>query len=104
MTTLPIQLKLRILWFKDCLGLAIDQKSTQQTYPLTSYYLWPRTEAWEQLKLELDLRPWLPNEDKVQILNLTTEIMNYWRENRKIKSIESVSKRFCDVNFVEIQN
>jgi len=103
MTTIPIKLKLRVLWFKDCLGLAIDQQGVNQAYPLTPYYIWPRTEAWEQLKLELDSRPWLPNANKVLILNLTTEVMNSWREYRKLES-PKLSPRFHDINFVEIQN
>ena len=48
------QLKLNVIWVKNFLGFAVDQTIEKTSYPLTSYYLWPRTEAWEQLKLELD--------------------------------------------------
>ena len=64
------QLKLKIIWFKDFLGLAIDQVDFNQRYSLTPYYFWPKTEAWEQLKLELDSKGWLPEKEKVLILNL----------------------------------
>jgi len=47
------QLKLKVLWLKNVLCLAIDQTVIKQSYPLTQYYFWPRTEAWDQLKLEL---------------------------------------------------
>ena len=64
-----MQLKLRVFWFNDFLGLAIDQKSINHLSPLTPYYIWPRTEAWEQQKVELDLKTWISKEDKVSILN-----------------------------------
>jgi len=99
-----MQLKLRVFWFKDFLGLAIDQKSINHLSPLTPYYIWPRTEAWEQLKVELDLKTWISKEDKVSILNLTTEIINYWKENRGVESLEKAQARFCKINFVEFQN
>ena len=45
-------LRLKVLWLKNCLGLSIDQVSLKSQLPITFYYFWPRTEAWEQLKLE----------------------------------------------------
>lgn len=101
---LLIQLKLKVLWFKESLGLAIDQELCNQVYPLTSYYMWPKTEAWEQLKLELDSRPWLTKEKKVQVLNLSTEIMNYWKEHQKVESTKQFSSYFQKINFVNIKN
>ena len=99
-----IQLKLKVLWFRESLGLAIDQECGTHFYPLTSYYIWPKTEAWEQLKLELDSRPWLPKEKKIQVLNLSTEIMNYWKEKRKVKSKKQLSFYFQTINFVNIKD
>jgi len=103
MTVLFIQLKLRVLWFKEFLGLAIDQEFGNQLYPLTEYYMWPKTEAWEQLKLELDSRPWLTKEKKVQVLNLTTEIMNYWSKQRNVSSPEQCAFYFDRVNFINLK-
>ena len=57
-------LKLKVTWFKNFLGLAIDQVSLNQKYFLTSYYFWPKTDAWEQLKSELDAKPWLTTREK----------------------------------------
>ena len=62
------KLRLKIVWFKDFLGLAIDQVSLKREYSLTPYYFWPKTEAWEQLKLELDSKLWLTQVEKVEIL------------------------------------
>jgi 30S ribosomal protein 3 len=49
------KLKLRVVWCRNFLGLAINQRNLKREYSLTCYYFWPKTEAWEQLKLELIL-------------------------------------------------
>ena len=56
------RLKLKAVWGKNFLGLAIDQVNDIYNLPITTYYFWPRTEAWEQLKLELDSKLWLNKE------------------------------------------
>jgi len=97
---MSLKLNLKIIWFNEFLGLAIDQIFEKHTYPLTSYYIWPRTDAWEQLKLELNSRKWLSKEEKIKILNNVTEITNYWHENRSLGSMEKLSSRFVDISFV----
>jgi 30S ribosomal protein 3 len=97
-----VRLELKILWAKNFLGLAIDQVGTRHNLPITSYYFWPKTEAWEQLKLELGLKPWVEEKEKVMILNLAAEVMNFWRANRNTEMVETVMTRFSDANFVKI--
>jgi 30S ribosomal protein 3 len=84
------QLKLKIVWFKNFLGLAIEQVILNQHYSLTPYYFWPKTEAWEQLKLELDSKLWLTQEEKVRILKVIGDVMNYWLSNRSTKTIKDL--------------
>ena len=98
------QLKLRVLWFRDFLGLGINQVTLEQQYPITSYYFWPRTEAWEQLKSELDSKTWLSKTEKVEILNLTTDIINYWRQYRNTENSQNVEKDFFEADFLDLQN
>ena len=98
------KVKLKVLWLKDFLGLGIDQIMGEQKYPLTPYYFWPRTDAWEQLKSELDSKPWLENKSKIKILNLTVDIMNHLGEYRNTESIENVKKGFFDVDFFDLEN
>ena len=43
-----LQLQLKVVWLKDFLGLAIDNVILDQSYSLTPYYFWPKTEALEQ--------------------------------------------------------
>jgi 30S ribosomal protein 3 len=95
-------LELKILWAKNFLGLSIDQVSTRHNLPITNYYFWPKTEAWEQLKIELGLKPWVEEKEKIKILNLAAEVMNFWRANRNTETVETVITRFSDANFVKI--
>ena len=97
-----MQLELKILWSNNFLGLAIDQVSTKCTLPITSYYFWPKTEAWEQLKIELAFKPWVKDKEKVKILNSAAEVMNFWRANRNTETLENVMAHFSDVHFVKI--
>ena len=96
------QLKLKVLWLKNVLGLAIDQTVIKQSYPLTQYYFWPRTEAWDQLKLELDSKPWLSEKEKIIILNLATDIITHWRTNRNTEEVEDTAKKFSAAVFVDL--
>ena len=91
------KVKLKIGWFKDTLGLAIDQVGLNQSYSLTPYYFWPKTEAWEQLKLELDSKLWLSKKEKVTILENVRKIMSYWLLNRDIKTADELNDIFNDI-------
>ena len=96
------KLKLKVLWLKNVLGLAIDQTVIEQSYPLTQYYFWPRTEAWDQLKLELDSKPWLSEKEKISTLNLATDIISHWRTNRNTDAVQKVANNFSEAVFVDL--
>ena len=98
------QLKVKVLWLKNVLGLSIDHIVAKQAYPLTQYYFWPRTEAWDQLKLELDSKPWLSEKEKIIILNIATDIINHWRTNRITERVENLSTKFSEATFVELHS
>ena len=98
-----MELKLKVLWLKNFLGFAINQEGLQTSYFLTSYYFWPKTEAWEQLNLELNSKPWISDKDKIEILNLVTKVMNYWKQNRNKQTLETFKNTFNQVEFIEFQ-
>ena len=98
-----MKLQLKVLWLEKFLGFAINQTVSQKSYSVTSYYFWPRTEVWDQLKLELDSKSWVTNAEKIKVLNQITEIMNYWKQTRTVKNLESLKTQFAGIEFVTLQ-
>lgn len=90
---------LKILWLKQDIGFSIDHIVENGYSPLTSYFFWPRNDAWTQVKIELDSKPWLSENDKIDLLNQITSLINYWQDNNNSKSIEQVQQQFPDFIF-----
>ena len=75
-------LNLQILWLNDSLGFCINCQTPKGIIPLTSYYFWPISEAWEQLRFELDSKSWILEKERIEILNQIVDIMNDWQQAR----------------------
>lgn len=97
-----MQIKLKVLWAKNFLGLSIDRVNNSYVNPVTNYYFWPKTEAWEQLKLELDFKPWIYDKEQQNLLNSAAEVMNFWQHERNSAKLQDAKKAFRNINFIKI--
>lgn len=96
---LPPVYSLSFLWLDKNIAVAADQMFGDQRSPLTEYFMWPKRDAWEELKAGLEQRPWIGERDRVLLLNKTTEVINYWQDETK-HSLEEARAKFPDCKFL----
>lgn len=73
--------RLNFMWLEKNIAFGVDYVySRGNTSPMTDFFFWPRKDAWEDLKTELESKPFISERDKITMLNRLTEVINYWQE------------------------
>ncbi|GAB2299963.1 30S ribosomal protein 3, chloroplastic [Dionaea muscipula] len=76
------RLVLKFIWMEKNIGIALDQSIPGHgTIPLSPYYFWPRKDAWEELKVLLESKPWISQKQMIILLNQATDIINLWQQS-----------------------
>ncbi|KAK9272477.1 hypothetical protein L1049_002850 [Liquidambar formosana] len=76
------RLVLKFIWMEKNIGLSLDQMIPGHgTIPLSPYYFWPRKDAWEELKVLLESKPWISQKQMIILLNQATDIINLWQQS-----------------------
>lgn len=93
---------LKFLWLEKAIAVALDQKVGDRTNPITEYFFWPRKDAWEEMRLDLENKTWVSQADSIVILNKITEVINFWQENSFNNNVdlEKVRTKFKDCTFI----
>ena len=99
-----LNLQLKVIWQKQFLGLAVDQVNKTITLPITAYYFWPITDAWKQLKLELESKPWINTTETVKVLNLATDVIASWQKEHTQEISPSMKEKLAQASFSSYMN
>ncbi|CAL8412590.1 unnamed protein product [Dictyota dichotoma] len=89
----------KVIWGKQTIGIAVDKGlNNNRTSPITTFFFWPKENGWELLKNQLYTKPWISEEDRLEILNGYNKIITYWLEGvNKIDNITRLTKMGHDL-------
>jgi 30S ribosomal protein 3 len=68
--------------YEDNIAISVEQILDNGTSPLTSYFFWPRQNAWEDLRIELEKKAWIPIKERTKLLDEVAKAINSWQVKR----------------------
>jgi len=97
----PDGFALNFMWLEKALAIAVDQVfGPSQRSPLTEYFIWPKTDAWEELQTRLAEHTWIDDRERIMLMNRTTEVINFWQEEETRHTLEEAREKFPECVFM----
>ena len=94
------QFVLKVLWLDKNIAIALDKKIGKTISPITEYFFWPKKDAWEELKIQLEARSWIDSDDTLTLLNQTVKIINFWQTKGTKNNLKRAQKQFPNCVFI----
>lgn len=93
---------LKFLWLEKSIAVCLDQKIGDRTTPLTEYFFWPQKDAWEEMKIFLETKSWVTENESILLLNQVTEVINDWQGKDAVqrKDITKLREKFTNSFFI----
>lgn len=95
--------RLKFIWFgSKGIAVALNQTFSGKSLPVTEYFFWPRSDAWDDMRVSLKSKPWISSNELVLILNQLTEVINFWQEKNDLERDHFIelTDRFTHSDFV----
>jgi 30S ribosomal protein 3 len=91
----------KVIWLNHSIGISVDKKLKNNfRLPITSFFFWPRVNGWKLLKHQLELKPWLKENERITIINGYTKILYCWKDNFKNLNTINIRKIEKELNFI----
>lgn len=93
--------KFKVVWSRRFIGIGIDKLLKEnKSLPITTFFFWPSENGWELLKAQLNSKPWISNEESIEILNGYNNIIKYWlKHGQTINQLNNLIKDSKNYNF-----
>lgn len=97
------QFRLKFIWFgSKGIAVSLNQVYLNKLLPITEYFFWPRSDAWDEMRVCLKSKAWISPNDLVLILNQLTEVINFWQDKNDLQSenFSQVKEQFPESDFI----
>lgn len=98
------KLVLKVLCLENRIAISLDQSLSEKNIPITEYFFWPQSDAWDDLCRFMESKKWIDSIERIYILNILTDLIDYWGENSSLeqKDLPVLLEKFPSVVFVFI--
>jgi 30S ribosomal protein 3 len=101
MTTTPAKkYSLKVYWSEESLLLGVDRLYNASRSPITDYFNWPKENAWESLKVQLEKKEWIDQQERYSLLQQATDVINFWQQKKENPSVDKAREKFPEILFV----